>query len=371
MIPHFWIIADDVGLNQALDESGWNVIILLTMTNILLSQRRGLMSKIHYFQRYSSIENTVTNNTLQLLARIYDYSPMVASSLLSDIAGESVEIGIEIHQQKPGVKSVPDGTIIQRSFKILIEAKVDAAYDALQLEQHAKTFTNESQKLLLLLTKDPLEKEELEDIRCRIRKVSHDILFKNITYEGICNVVKDRFKEHEASMSALVQDYVEYCNDANLTDQSKVLMRIVPCGVSIEINRKYGIYFQRSDRGYSRHAYVGVYADKAVRLIWKIDNVFDVTLQEDGKLVKNLVQGEQTDKYDQQLRAIIQDAKSECDYQIANGHRFFCGSPLETDFKKTSLGGIYGARFINLRETIGNFSDISEVAEQLRHETWK
>ena len=29
------------------------------------------MPKIHYFQRYSSVENTVTNNTLQLLARIY------------------------------------------------------------------------------------------------------------------------------------------------------------------------------------------------------------------------------------------------------------------------------------------------------------
>ena len=29
------------------------------------------MSRIHYFQRYPSVENTVTNNTLQLLARIY------------------------------------------------------------------------------------------------------------------------------------------------------------------------------------------------------------------------------------------------------------------------------------------------------------
>ncbi|MEK6259027.1 MAG: hypothetical protein AABP62_10470 [Planctomycetota bacterium] len=313
----------------------------------------------------------MTNNTLQLLARIYDYSPMVASNVLSDITGESIELGIEIHQQKPGVKSVPDGTIIQRSFKILLEAKVEAAYDAHQLEQHAKTFTNESQKLLLLLTKEPLEKEELESIRRRLRKVSHDIIFKNITYEGICDLVKDRFKEHEATMCALVQDYIEYCNDANLTDQSKFLMRIVPCGVSIEINRKYGIYFQRSDRGYSRHAYVGVYAEKAVRLIWKIESVFDVTLQDNGKLLKELVQGEQTQKYDQQLRDIIKDAKTECDYQIASSHRFFCGNPLETDFKKTSSGGIYGARFINLREIVGDYSDVSDIANKLRSKVWK
>lgn len=328
------------------------------------------MSKIHYFQRYSSIENTVTNNTLQLIARIYDYSPMVASSVLSEITGESVEIGIEIQQQKPGVKSVPDGTIIQRSFKILIEAKVDSAYGVDQLVQHAKTFTNESQKLLLLLTKVPLHAEELESTRRRIGTVSQDILFRNITYERICECVKDKFKEHEATMSALVQDFIEYCNDANLTDQSKFLMRIVPCGVSIDINQKHGIYFHPSDRGYSRHNYLGLYADKAVRSIWKIESVFDVTLHEDGKLVKELVQGEQTDKYDQNLRDIIKDAQSECDFEVTKGHRFFCGRPFQTDFKKVSSGGIFGARFINLREVIGEFSDVGEIATKLRSNVW-
>jgi hypothetical protein len=54
------------------------------------------MSKIHYFQRYSSIENTVTNNTLQLVARIYDQSAPVASKLLTDVTGEPIDIGIEI-----------------------------------------------------------------------------------------------------------------------------------------------------------------------------------------------------------------------------------------------------------------------------------
>ena len=57
------------------------------------------MSKIHYFQRYSSVENTVTNNTLQLLARIYDYSVSRASQLLTNITDEAIEIGIEINQQ--------------------------------------------------------------------------------------------------------------------------------------------------------------------------------------------------------------------------------------------------------------------------------
>ena len=56
------------------------------------------MPKIHYFQRYSSVENTVTNNTLQLFARIYNYSTSQASKVLSELSGEPVEIGIEINQ---------------------------------------------------------------------------------------------------------------------------------------------------------------------------------------------------------------------------------------------------------------------------------
>jgi hypothetical protein len=82
------------------------------------------MPKIHYFQRYSTVENTVTNNTLQLIARIYNYSNGQASKLLTDIIGEPVEIGIEVNQQERATDSVPDGSIIQRSFKVLIESKV-------------------------------------------------------------------------------------------------------------------------------------------------------------------------------------------------------------------------------------------------------
>lgn len=94
------------------------------------------MSTIHYFQRYSTPENTITNNTLQLLARIYEYSASRASNFLTDVIGESIDIGIEINQQKQANKTVPDGTIIQRSFKVLIESKRDGGFDE---EQTGKT----------------------------------------------------------------------------------------------------------------------------------------------------------------------------------------------------------------------------------------
>jgi hypothetical protein len=327
------------------------------------------MSKIHYFQRYSSVENTVTNNTLQLIGRIYDYSAASVSKVLSELTGEAIDIGIEINQQERAGNSIPDGSIIQRSFKILIEAKVDSPPDVNQLVSHANAFGGESQKLLLLLTKHSIGKLEKE-ISEKIRLKYPDVIFKSITYEAICNSIKGLFKEHESSMAALVEDYIEYCNDAALFDQAKFLLRIVPCGKSIDLNNKYGIYFHPFDRGYTQHAYIGIYALKSVKAILEIESVFEVAFA-NGHLKKSVVQGLETDKFDTALIEIIKEAKEQCGYEIAMGHRFFCGKTADTDFRKLSPNGIQGARFLNLRDLLGEINGLDDVAGRLKTLDWK
>lgn len=327
------------------------------------------MPKIHYFQRYSSVENTVTNNTLQLLARVYAYSTTQASQLLTELTGEPIEIGIEINQQVWGEGSVPDGAIIQRSFKILIESKVDSGMDMDQLLRHTDSFSGEDQKVLLLLTREKVGALE-DEIKRKVAAKHPDIIFKNVTYEEICRSVNSLFQEYEFEMRAIVDDYIEYCNDAGLFDQSRYLMRIVPCGQSLGINRKHGIYFHPSDRGYTKHQYVGIYKDKSVQALWKIDSVFDVDY-DGNQLKKTLIEGRNTDEYDGKLVAIIKGAETECGYEIATGHRFFCGSPMDTNYVKSSSGGIQGARFVNLREVIGDFDNASEVAQKLEGKQWE
>ena len=331
------------------------------------------MSKIHYFQRYSSVENTVTNNTLQLLARIYSYSPLKASQFLSDLTGEAIEIGIEINQQVRDRGAIPDGQVIQRSFKVLIESKLDAPPDTDQLLRHSNTFSDENLKILLLLTKKPLEVTKDDNIKHQISQLPSRVIFKSITYEDICNVAKTLFKEHEYEMCALVDDYVEYCNDTDLFDQSRYLMRIVPCGESFEINKKYGIYFRPSDQGYTKHRFVGIYKDKTVKVIWEIDSIFDV-IYKDGELKKTCVEGRNDHEFDRKLIEIIGDAKDECGYDIETGHRFFCGQPISTNYVKSSPGGIQGPRFVNLQEVIGkDFDklDASDIARKLQGEKWE
>ena len=327
------------------------------------------MSRIHYFQRYSCVENTVTNNTLQLFGRIYDYSARAASRLLSELTGQAVYIGIEITQQNRSNTSVPDGIIIQSSFKIAIEAKVDAPINFDQLKRHAASFGTEALRILLLLTKAPLAKNEKAEL-VKIQEEFPGVIIQSITYENICDSIKHLFKPYEETIIELAEDYIEYCNDTGLFDQSRELMRIVPCGQSVEINKIHGIYFQPSDRGYTNHAFVGIYNLKIVRAILEIKSVFDVEL-EAGNLKKEVVLGENTNSYDDSIRAIIADAKTHCDYDIESGHRFFCGAMVETNYQKVSPGGIQGARFVNLREALGTHGDVEDIALKLSKATWE
>lgn len=337
-------------------------------------ERRRDMSKIHYFQRYSTIENTVTNNTLQLLERIYDYSYQHAARFLSDLTGESIEIGLEINQQEKAGGSVPDGSIIQRSFKVVIESKVDSIVDDDQLIRHSLTFSDERQKILLLLTKQRIGAEREAMIAKKIKESndkSKSVIFKNVTYEDICKCLTGLFKEYEYEIQEIARDYVEYCNDTSLFEQTEYLMRILPCGQSLELNARHGLYFHPSDRGYSKHKYIGIYANKSVRHIWEVDSVFDVNYSE-GLLRRDSVQGRNTNDYDRKIIEMISEVRTQCGYEISTGYRFFCGAHVfNTDYVKSTPGGIQGARFVNLKEIIGNFSGAEEVAEKLKGKTWE
>jgi hypothetical protein len=315
------------------------------------------------------VENTVTNNTLQLFGRIYEHSASAASRLLSELTGEAVYIGIEITQQNRANTSVPDGTLIQRSFKIAVETKVDAPMDFDQLRRHALSFGTEELKILLLLTKEPTASHEKSEI-LKIQEKYPGVVIKSITFEGICNVISQLFKPYEESIIKLADDYIEYCNDTGLFDQSRELMRIVPCGESVDINQTHQIYFQPSDRGYTRHAFVGIYNQKAVRGVLKIKSVFDVELI-GADLKKELVEGDNTNVYDESIRAIIADAKTNCNYDIETGYRFFCGKMVSTNYQKVSLGGIQGARFVNLRQVLGQYGDVDDIASKLSKVTWE
>lgn len=329
------------------------------------------MAKVHYFQRYSNFENTVTNNTLQLLARTHAYAPQRAADFVNVLVGvdDPVEIGLEITQQRRVADSVPDAVIVQQGFRIVVETKVDSPVSVEQLVRHTANFTEGERKILLLLTKRPIGALET-DLRRKLAEVARDVIFSSVTFEDVIGALDGLFQEREYEMVDLARDYVEYCWDVGLVDRSRYPLRIVPCGRSLDINLRHGIYFHGSDRSYTAHRFTGIYKDKRVHALWENDSVFDVTLT-DGLLNKVLITGRDTGEYDERIRKIIRDAKEECGYEIARGHRFFCGEPAETSFVKSSWGGIRGQRYIDVQSLVGDFADAGDLAVQLSSATWE
>ncbi len=111
------------------------------------------MSSIHYFQRYSQPENVATNNTLLLFSRLYQHSSNKFKGFLNELLDDTdLEAGVIFNQQERGTGSVPDGSISQTSFKVIIETKMHQHFSVSQLSAHLSSFGNEEYQILLSLS---------------------------------------------------------------------------------------------------------------------------------------------------------------------------------------------------------------------------
>ena len=126
------------------------------------------MRAIHYFPRYSQPENFVTNNTLLLLVRLHEFSRFkfekVIEKLCEEDDAEFSPQWLQFSQQVKATTSVVDGFIAQESVKIAVETKRYGYFSADQLERHLELFSDEQNKLLILLspTLDHTAEEQLK-----------------------------------------------------------------------------------------------------------------------------------------------------------------------------------------------------------------
>ena len=97
--------------------------------------------KIHYFQRYHEKENVATANTMLLLSRLYQYSSdKFFRFLKSEFFSDSFEPEIAFRLQEKSADGIPDATITQESFKIVVETKMYDWFYSDQLIRHLSSF---------------------------------------------------------------------------------------------------------------------------------------------------------------------------------------------------------------------------------------
>ncbi len=342
------------------------------------------MTEIHYFPRYTQRENFVTNNTLLLLLRLYHYNRFkyekFMEALCADQDIEFTSSSLQFRQQVGTGPSVVDGFIAQDSIKIAVETKLDSAFDVTQLENHLKVFGDEQHKLLVLLStsREAISTKHLETIQAEAAR--HNIQVFHTSFEGIVDQARNCLSEHDEEMHALVDDYESFCSDESLLPRDKYTLFVPPCPQSFNLDIEFSLYYCPVTYSRRKAKYLGIYARKTIRAIGRIAKVVACDVDPEADMVMlRAATGELTDETElteqeeRRILGVTRKAK-EREWDISVGYKFYlCDEMLATDFRKTSLGGMMGHRYFDLKKELGGEvpESIAELVTQLRQRNWE
>lgn len=330
------------------------------------------MPVIHYFQRYSQRENVITNNTLLLLARLYESSTDKFQSVLNGLLQKEVEVGVSFTQQtrREGEGSVPDGLIRQRSFQIVVEAKRGNDFRADQLIAHLNSFTGAEQHFLLAIGSLPPSEKVLGEVReaAKLRQSNIEVL--GVSYNQLIELVGEEIDDRDYEMNRLWVDYQDFCAGEGLISNAQYLMRLVLANKSKDENLKFNIYYDQ--RGFREHKYIGLYGSKTIYAIGEIENIIDADMVND-ELIVHWSKSEVQENQKQRIREIMQYVMDTKGWDIRTGSYFFCVREFVlTDYKKSTPRAPMGTKFFDLRNVLerGQLPAITEIAELFKKMTW-
>lgn len=291
----------------------------------------------HYFQRYASKENWVTNATLLLLSRLYHFDRYKFENAINAVLGQSagIKTSVEFDQQKKskGGGNVIDGLISQPSFAIAIETKLyDNQYKS-QLIRHLNSLKgNAETKVLLALSVNETPEALLESVRKEIKQGFHDDNIKVIstTYELIIEAINQELDERrDVEMLEVVADYQALCEEHDLLNIGDRTMIALPVKQSFEMNLKHSIYYCPSNRNHNRpFSLLGFYLSGRIEAIGKVEVIVTADLV-DGKLV--FQEPPPSGLTDGHKKRIVDTITETSYYELEKGMRFYLLDNLVKD----------------------------------------
>jgi len=333
--------------------------------------------KIHFFQRYHSKENVDTANAMLLLSRLYSYSPTKFFAFLREILPENASVELLFDMQKKSESSVPDATITQASFKVVVETKLKNNFSIPQLQGHLRSFSGEDYKVLLTL--DPAKMSDVfkQKVKACVAEYNDanqsNAIHRHLTFEELVNGIAEAIDERDYEMQDVLDDYREYCSASGLIPDSWKRMRVRLSGLTLEINKKLGLYYDGMGRNLSRTQYLGLYNQKSVKAIGKVIAVAVIVRNGDTLDIEEEI-GIVTDEMKAQVWRAFDEARN-YGYSLANEkHRYsFVEQFYDTDFQKTTKSAPRGSRMFDLCEVLecDALPDTEEIAELLRHRKWE
>lgn len=325
------------------------------------------MADVHYFPRYTQRENFVTNNTLLLFQRLYDYNLRKFGRFLMELdenlESYSSRLGLHINQQIRTGNSVPDGFIIQHPLKIIVETKMHEGFSESQLRRHLDTNSNQELSDLVLMLLSPQGEPDGKMVKSLRNKVAIVIT----SFREIIDAARRCLSEHDEDMNALIDDYEEFCSVENLLPRDDYTLFVASCRDTIEMNARLSLYYCPSSWNRRKSKYLGIYGNKVVQHIGRINNVVSCDLNQDGTL--KIIEGKPNRNEEERIQTAIQEQ------ELGPGNKFFlCSEMEETYFEKQTKGGVRSVKYVDLGETLGGDENVpdslAELAEELQNIPW-
>ncbi len=339
--------------------------------------------QIHYFQRYHTKENVDTANTMLMLSRLYNYNADKFFSMLNTLilkTEESPEISFDL--QVSGEGSVPDAIISQKSFKIIVETKLHNQFYIQQLVNHLTQFGTEEIKVLLTIDPKPMKPSQIEDVDLEVDKYNfdhtdcliHPIKHVNLTFEQLVDAMEDIVDERDTEILYVLDDFKKYCFDENLIPDGYKWMRAVTASKTFRDNLDLNLYYDGVDQHFSDHGYIGLYMNKSIRAIGKLQKTI-IAVEENGEMKYASENGDDItpDEKNRIIEAIHRAEKYGYDMKTVNQRYFIVEKFYQINFRKSSKNPIQKSKLFNLAEMFGykTMPNTEKIAQDLDNRTWE
>jgi hypothetical protein len=338
------------------------------------------MSRVSHFQRFSQPENHATNNTLLLLRYFYQSSPFKIQKVLTSLLETELSIGLTFEQQIRGDASVPDALIKQEPLRIFIETKRGGDLDSDQIRRHFKSIVKREAgtsrvegAILIGLTKEAIADSDRKALAADA--ASQGMTFAAVTFSQIVEALRAQCAEFEQELLSIVEDYESYLSDERLLEARNRWLVVFPCGTSILENERFGLYYEPPSRPCKRsYRFIGVYDRKTVAFVGTVEAI-SVASWADGVITFTEEAGCLTDSHRKRIMSAIENTPY---YDLKeNPHRFYLVDRfIPTNAKKTSPGGIWGMRYLDMSKIVTAYNPrkeyaTEELAAALKDATWE
>jgi len=158
-------------------------------------------------------------------------------------------------------------------------------------------------------------------------------------------------------------------------DISNCMVAVVTVG-SYTDNIALNLYYDKVKNGYSNYGYLGLYKDKTIAAIGKIENIIKAYYINDTIYYESVLGFSVSENQKERIKQAIDkgiENQGWDNLEYEEHYYFLVENFLETDFEKVSEGALWGRKKFDLCDIldVDELPKIEEIANKLRHETWE